>query len=57
MDNPEIQAHEDVSLIIINHIPSLEITKNFKKNQSKKTNKQAKNKKAKQTTKQPNKKR
>jgi hypothetical protein len=27
-------SHEDVSVIIINHISSLGITKNFKKNQS-----------------------
>jgi len=28
-------THNDVSVIIINHVPSLEITKNFKKNKSK----------------------
>jgi hypothetical protein len=39
-------SHEDVSVIIINHIPSLGITKNFKKNQSNnKTPKQAKQEK------------
>ena len=39
-------SHEDVSAIIINHIPSLGITKNFKKNKSKtkrRTNKQPNN--------------
>jgi len=44
-------SHEDVSVIIINHIPSLEITKNFKKNQSN-TNKNTQTNK--QTNKQPN---
>jgi hypothetical protein len=42
-------SHVEVSVIIINHIPSLRITKNFKKNQSKK---KQKTKRTKQTTKQ-----
>jgi len=44
-------SHEDVSVIIINHIPSLGITKNFKKNKS--NNNKNKNK---TKNKQPNKK-
>jgi hypothetical protein len=43
-------SHEDVSVMIINHIPSLGIKKNFKKNQSQKTTK--KKQKQKQTYKQ-----
>ena len=40
-------SHEDVSVIIIHHIPSLGITKNFKKNQSNnKTNEKKPNKKS-----------
>jgi hypothetical protein len=53
-------SHENVSVIIINHIHSLGITKIFKKNQSKNKQQKTKKQKAKQTNKQigkqPNKK-